>query len=89
MKFPTMHIAASVVNRILNAHDEIEEGARAELAAAQVSPPKPPDPTLEGAELDVRLSQPPGGAAPDQAALASTALGGKALAGIIRETVPG
>jgi len=88
MKFPRYHIAESVVNRILNAHDEIEAGSRAELAAARAASPVPPDPTLEGATLDVKLNQPPAPAAPDQAALASTAQGGDALGGLIRETVP-
>lgn len=86
MKFPRYHIAESVVNRILNAHDDIEAGERARTEQRALTP-TPPDPTLQGAELDVRLAQPPAPAAPDASALASTAQGGTALDGLIRGTV--
>lgn len=62
IKFPRMHIATSVVNRILNAADEIERSrpqAAQEPVAAPIAPTVP-DPSVEGAALDSALqTQPP------------------------------
>jgi hypothetical protein len=60
IRFPKMHIAASVVNRILNAHDEIQSGRAAAAATrAPQDEPSPPDPNLEGTMLNMQLMQPP------------------------------
>ncbi len=56
IKFPTMHIAESVVNRILNVSDE--------LAAASAAPPAPPvapepvvpDTQLQSEELNAAIA---------------------------------
>lgn len=61
IKFPRVHIAQSVVNRILNTRDELRRSAAGGEAGAPapVPPPNVPDPTLEGAELDNNLAEPP------------------------------
>lgn len=53
IKFPKVHIATSVVNRILNLRDEV--AARAALASRD---PQVPDPALAGDVLDAKLAQP-------------------------------
>lgn len=53
LRFPKMHIADSVVNRILNASDEIE------VAVAPAMPPSiPADPAEQGAVIDEALQTP-------------------------------
>jgi len=54
IKFPKVHIAESVVNRILDVRDGIEARAAAALATA----PNVPDSTTEGAVLDAKLGTP-------------------------------
>lgn len=58
IRFPKMHIAQSVVNQILNAHDEIERSIAPPVAAEPREAPDVADPTLEGAMLDTKLQQP-------------------------------
>lgn len=59
IKFPRIHVAESVVNRILNTRDELRAGARPAPAVVPAPAPNVPDPTLPGAELDLKLAQPP------------------------------
>lgn len=82
IRFPKMHIATSVVNRILNAADDLEPPRAAPVPHA----PAVPDPTAEGAAIDRALASPPGPVPPiDQAPGAARELltGGTALDGII------
>ena len=53
MKFPTVHLAKSVVNRIMNMGDE------AKAMAMQHAPPVVPDPVKQGQRLDQALATPP------------------------------
>lgn len=53
IKFPKVHIATSVMNRILNLHDEIET---ARAPASDRSPAL--DPSGQGAVLDAALDTP-------------------------------
>jgi hypothetical protein len=79
IKFPKMHIAQSVVNRILNTAEEIASNKRAQVAFSMAAP-NVPDPTLEGAALDMKMAgdvppvSPPSD--PTQAAMAGEALTG-------------
>lgn len=60
IKFPRLHIATSVQNRILNVRDELEGGSRIPAAApSPVPPPVVPDPAPVGAVLDVKANTPP------------------------------
>lgn len=70
MKFPSMHIAESVVNRILNTWDEIPSPAPAAAPAPEV-----PNPAPQGAALDQALTTPQGGA-PASSEGAAVALAG-------------
>lgn len=102
IRFPRMHIATSVVNRILNAADELETAADRRnppaTAAFRREPPVPavPDPTIEGAELDAALRQPPGDMPPlerDPASPTANAIepvlhGGTSLDGLL-DTISG
>lgn len=54
IRFPRMHIAASVTNRILNVADGIPSAAPAAIA-----PPAMPDVATQGAVLDAQLATPP------------------------------
>jgi hypothetical protein len=57
IKFPRVHIAESVVNRILNLRDELQAPAP---AAVDSAPPAVPDPAGQGALIDAQLDmQPP------------------------------
>ena len=56
MKFPTMHIAASTVNRILNVADGLSEPSP---PAALERLPHVPDTTLASVSLDSALASPP------------------------------
>lgn len=74
IKFPKVHIATSVVNRLLNVADGLPDNR----APAEVPPPAVPDTMLRGAQLDQDLSQPIGPVggldqAPDPGATASGA----------------
>lgn len=67
IKFPKLSVATSVVNRILNVHDEIERGAV--QSAEPAGPPNVPDDNPLGAQLELALTRPPpqSDAAPDVA----------------------
>lgn len=54
LKFPTMHIADSVINRILNAADGIPVVAPTTPTQA----PALPDTATQGAMIDAQLAQP-------------------------------
>lgn len=56
IKFPQVHIANSVVNRILNVADGIEDTRNQAARAAQVPPPVVPDTTEQSAALDSALA---------------------------------
>lgn len=51
--FPKVHIAQSVLNRILNAIE-----GEPSFALTDMQPPIPPDPTVEGVALDSNLEKP-------------------------------
>ena len=53
IKFPKMHIAESVVNRILNAADDVAPAAPDEM------PMEPAVPVPQGEALDAALATPP------------------------------
>ena len=87
--FPKMHIAASAINRILNA---VEGEKTFGLSEPQmISPPDIADPATDGAVLDAKLQQPPVPAdvppgqaqATDQNMLANSALGGSPFDGAL------
>lgn len=77
IRFPRMHIATSVQNRIINMASAIGP------QVSELPAPAVPDATKEGAKLDQALSQPPGDmAAPAGAeeAVAAAALEGESPA---------
>lgn len=98
IKFPRMHIAASVQNRILNVRDEILADRAAAAAAAEIRPaPEVPDAQAEALGIDEALAgevpaagMPPFEPGADSAAAAGSILeGGTALEGLIkRRTQP-
>lgn len=54
--FPKIHIATSVMNRLMNA---IEGEQSLSITTPEMqTPPIAPDPAMEGAELDTKLAQP-------------------------------
>ena len=57
IKFPKMHVAASVVNRIMNAHHQLNAQAAAP-ASRPPSSPNVPDNTQAGVALDAELGAP-------------------------------
>jgi len=59
IKFPQIHIATSVVNRILNAADDIESRRPVRTAAPQGAP-NVPDAAPLGAALDADIATPVG-----------------------------
>ncbi len=79
IKFPKMHIAQSVVNRILNTAEDIQSNRRMQSAFSMAAP-NVPDPTLEGAALDMKMAGdvPPVAAPadPTQAAMAAEGVTG-------------
>lgn len=79
IKFPKMHIAESVVNRILNVADGIP--AQASQAVQNPPPPIVPETAQQGAMLDAQLATPPTDALPglDQAPDAGATVAGKPL----------
>lgn len=85
--FPRMHIAQSVLNRIMNTLDEIEPPA---IAAVQPEPPIVEEPLDEGLTLDASLEQPlPGTTANQQqqeGLLAESVVGGSPMQGALAAT---
>jgi hypothetical protein len=87
--FPKMHIAASAINRIMNAVEG--EKSLGFSATDMISPPTTPDPGVEGAMLDTKIATPvaPADVPPDQApqaeqsAEATSALGGSPFDGAL------
>lgn len=59
IKFPKVNVATSVVNRILNAADELEAKGAAPVAAERGAP-NVPDPTGLGLALDADIASPQG-----------------------------
>ena len=53
MRFPQYHLAASVVNRILNVADQVRE------MPEPTQPPQLPNTTQSGQQLDKALATPP------------------------------
>ncbi len=79
IKFPKMHVAESVVNRILNIADGIpDQGSQAATVAPQ---PAVPDSTGQGIALDAQIASAAPGALPgiDQAPDAGGTLSGRPL----------
>lgn len=67
IKFPRLHIAQSVTNRILNVAHDIESRS-ATIAPSTPSPTPPvPDPGPMGAQVDAALSTPTAPVAADPA----------------------
>lgn len=57
VKFPRLHIAESVVNRILNVRDELRAGKIAPPSIPSVTQPAVPDPTIAGAQIDSQVTE--------------------------------
>lgn len=57
IKFPRMHIAQSVVNRIINIANQVPQNS--EPAPVELLP-NIPDPTAQGAAIDQAINTPPG-----------------------------
>lgn len=88
MRFPKTHIAESVVNRILNAHDEIKTfGTSMGGLAIPKEEPQVASPALEGAALDQQLMESPTGAdtdaAPAEEDMLTGVLGGDDLVSLL------
>jgi len=87
VKFPRIHIAESVVNRILNTYDEIELSRQpVEPPTMPEAPPTVPDPAVEGAVLQGELMQPSppvSGPELEQADITSTVLAGDDLVSML------
>lgn len=79
IKFPKMHIADSVVNRIMNAANEID----IQTPISYVPDPIVPDPTIEGAQLDLKLEQPVPAVAPNDDVISAITEGESSLTGLI------
>lgn len=77
IKFPKVHIATSVTNRILNMADGLPDQASSAIAAPE---PRVPETSVIGSDLDAQLATPPG-ALPgiDQAPDAGGTLAGRPL----------
>lgn len=58
IRFPKVSIATSVVNRILNVHEEIEAASVALPSVSQASTPPVPNSQAAGATLDQSLAAP-------------------------------
>ena len=79
IRFPKMHIAESVSNRILNIADGLPSAVTMPLP---MSAPVPPDVPGQGEALDAQLQTPPGPAelpAGADGAVVSAALGGEPM----------
>lgn len=59
IRFPKMHIAASVANRILNLADDMRAGGFMPPPEPTPPPELPPSPVMAGAQLDQELATPP------------------------------
>ena len=59
IKFPKMHIATSVTNRILNIADQVRPEPELTPDAVSARVPAAPTTTMQGAVLDQKLAQPP------------------------------
>lgn len=94
INFPSMHIAASVANRILNVADEVGRATPATPAAPVPVAPPVPDPAPQGEALNQQLATPIAPMPPVEApgepqaadAAASVASGGTVLGGFLRPT---
>ena len=81
IRFPKMHIAQSVVNRILNVAEDIDHQRTSEpLPPPMVSPEAV---ALKGAALDTQLFTPPQGPMPPIEQTPEVATGKPALAALI------
>ena len=77
-----MHIANSVVNRILN----VADGLKANAPALDVTPPPVPDTFIQGQQLDAALASPIEPLPPiDQAPAPGATLGGAPLLSTVLE----
>lgn len=65
IRFPKLHIATSVINRILNAADGVG-------AFNPINAPSMPEQNPNGPLLDQQLNTPPSGAAPEPSVIADT-----------------
>jgi len=94
VRLPKMHIATSVVNRILNAYDEINQ-MQAPTVPTLSEMPNVPDPSIEGANLDLGLEQianAPAAAPTDPVqsdATSAALLGGTPADGVIANSLQG
>lgn len=81
IRFPKMHIASSVTNRLLNLADELEADGIASGSLVRASAPPIADTTMQSARLDAALSTPPAPAVPpiDHAPDPGQSLAGKPL----------
>ena len=86
MEFDRIRLATSVVNRILNTYDAINQRkALPTPPMVEGDSPRAPDPTIAGANLEIRLEQPVTGAATPEGEAAGEAalLGESPLHGIL------
>lgn len=86
MEFDRIRLATSVVNRILNTYDAINQRrALPTPPMVNAEPPRAPDPTMAGASLELRLEEPVKGAATSEGEAAGEAalLGRPPLHGIL------
>lgn len=58
IKFPRLHIAQSVTNRILNVARDVESSGLGSMASTPSPTPPVPDPEPMGAQVEAALSQP-------------------------------
>lgn len=79
MEFDRIRLATSVVNRILNTYDAINQRrALPTPPVIEANNPRAPDPTIAGANLELRLEEPVTGAAtPEGEAAGEAALLGR------------
>lgn len=60
IRFPTMHIAESVTNRILNVWDDLQAADQPAMTPTPPAAPNTPQGVeIQGAQLDAALSTPP------------------------------
>lgn len=88
MEFDRIRLATSVVNRILNTYDAINQRrALPTPLVVDAEPPRAPDPTMAGANLELRLEEPVTGAATPEGEAAGEAalLGRSPLDGILTD----
>ena len=88
MDFDKIRLATSVVNRILNTYDAINQRrALPTPPVVDAEPPRAPDPTMAGANLELRLEEPVTGAATPEGEAAGEAalLGRSPLEGMLTD----